>query len=146
MRRDSSSVFPELLVETPRVKELLVLERYDLAPGHLFLDLLLNGLEFLVALGQDANDRAAHGLVVGSLCEVSVVLELPAEHPGQVEDSVGRSLHWVFLWESSSESGCRKSCSKTLGGTAATSAPISAASRTWTGFVKLDTKICVWNP
>ena len=55
----------------------------------------------------------------------------------KVEQSVGRGLH-AFPASARSVSGCRKSCSSTPGGTVATSAPMTAASSTWTGLRRAD--------
>src|SRR5262249_4408349 len=134
------------VLQSSRENELLVL-RGRLPPGQRSLDFRLDLVELSVGLCQHANHRPPRGFVVGLLDEVHVLFELSQDHPGEAKGAIGGDLHRVDLAvERSRDSGCRKSCSQTSAGIETTSAPIRAASSTWTGFFKSATRICVWNP
>src|SRR5262249_29966540 len=144
--RRSGAVLSEFVLELSAELELALGLREVLALGQAAPDLLLHSVEFPVAVRQLTHDRPPRGLVVGLLLEVPALLQALQDHPREIQDPVGGDLHDGFPARTSSESGCRKSCSRTSAGSAATSAPISAASRTWIGLRASETTIWVWKP
>src|SRR5438876_6904573 len=136
-------VFSQLFLKAPGKEKLLVSGGSLLAAIERLLNLVLDCLKLSEALRQDSRDGVADGFLVGLLHEVHVVLQLPRDHARQVEDPVGRDLHLTLSERSRSVNGCRRSCSKTSGGIAATSAPMRAESRTWTGLRSSATRIWV---
>src|SRR5262249_47265060 len=145
LRSPSGAVLAELVLDHPGELELPVLLR-DPPLGERLADALLDLVELVEAVGQLPDDRAAEGLVVGLRLEVPAVLQRLQDHAGEVEDPVGGRLHDGLPARSSAENGCRKSCSSTTAGSAATSAPIRAASSTWIGLRASETTIWVWKP
>src|SRR5204863_9492949 len=136
----------QLVFERPREEKLLIPRRDFLAFRDRGLDLLLDLIEILVAVGQDLHDRAAKSLVVCLLDEVHVLFQLALDDAREIQDPVRGGLHFFRPASSSSVKGWRTSCSKTAGGTVATSAPIKAASRTCTGLRSCETRVWVWKP
>src|SRR5262249_5795135 len=139
-------VLAELLFERTAELEVAVLLAQVPALRERRLDLLLDRVELAVGVGQLAHDGAAHRLVVRLLLEVAILLQALQNDAREIEDPVGRDLHEGRSARSSSPSGCRKSCSMTKPGSAATSAPIRDASRTWIGLRASATTIWVWKP
>src|SRR5262245_20619117 len=129
----SRTVLAQLVLESPGELELALGFGEILSLRERRPHLLLEPFELGVAVGQLADDRPARGLFVGPELEVPVLLEALQDHPGEIEDPVGGDLHEGLPPRSSSENGWRKSCSRTSAGSAATSAPIRAASSTWMG-------------
>src|SRR5207237_5109512 len=128
-----SPVLAKLVLERAREEKLPIGLGDRLPLGERGADLLFDRLELREAVGQLANDRPPRRLVVGPRLEVAASLQASDHHPGEIEDPVRRGLHEELPAGRFSESGWRSSCSRTDAGSAATSAPMSAASRTWIG-------------